>query len=54
MSNIGQYVQYLHIGEEIFISDMSDVQYVQYWTKKWLNTMVPISQESDHLEGWLW
>ena len=35
--------------------DMSDVQYVQYWTKYvqyWTNTA--ISQQSDYGQGWFW
>ena len=35
--------------------DMSDVQYVQYWTKYvqyWTNT--GISQQSDYVQGWFW
>ena len=39
---------------EIFL-DMSDVQYVQYWTKYvqyWTNTA--ISQQQDYGHGWFW
>ena len=35
--------------------DMSDVRYVQYWTKYvqyWTNTAV--SQQSDYGQGWFW
>ena len=34
---------------------MSDVQYVQYWTKYvqyWTNTA--ISQQPDYVQGWFW